>query len=275
VSAFPDPSEDGADVRALHANLIEHYRLHDRLSASEFHAERDVVWYLSGRSVNFLNAVMSASFTPTDAGRRVDEVLAPFQERGVPMRWWTDERGIPGDVNGELERRGLELAWDVPGMTVDLDRGLREHAGVEVDVRRVESRAELHVWFGAFAAGFGFEPAAAQPWLHAFEELGFGRDDPLRHYTAFVGGEPVATATMHVAAGAAGVYHVGTRPDARGRGYGSAVTLVPLLEARREDVRWGVLKASHLGRSIYERLGFAERARLRQYRWWPPQDAAD
>ena len=266
-------ADGDADVRALHANLIEQYRLHARLTASEFHEEPDVVWYLSGRPVNFLNAAMSARFAPGDSARRVDEVLAPFQERGVPMRWWTDERGVPGDLNGNLERRGLQLVWDVPGMTMDLADGLREgSAGAGTEVRRVRSRADLLVWFDVFAAGFGFDPEGARPWLHAFEELGVedASGPGLRHYTAFAGGEPVATATSLVAAGAAGVYHVGTLPDVRGRGYGSAVTLAPLLEAREEGVRWSVLKASHLGRSVYVRLGFAERARLRQYRWSPP-----
>jgi ribosomal protein S18 acetylase RimI-like enzyme len=93
-----------------------------------------------------------------------------------------------------------------------------------------------------------------------------------RHYTGFVDGEAVASGSMFVdqASGSAGIYHVGTRPDRRGRGIGRAVTLVPLLEAREAGLRFGVLKASHLGRSVYERLGFAERARLRQYRWTPP-----
>jgi ribosomal protein S18 acetylase RimI-like enzyme len=272
VSAGHEASD--ADVRVLHANLIEHYRFHAGLSGSEFREEPDVVAFDSGRPVNFLNAVMSARFAPEDATARVDEVLAPFRERGLPMRWWTDERGEASDLNDRLERRGLELAWDVPGMTVDLVGGLREEAGrvPGVEVRRVRTPADLRTWFDAFASGFGFDPVGARTWFEAFEELGIEASSPLRHYTGFLGGEPVASGTMFmdVRGGSAGIFHVGTRPDARGRGVGSAVTLAPLLEARDAGARFGVLKASHLGRGVYERLGFSERARLRQYRWTPP-----
>jgi len=164
-----DPEAD--DVRALHANLIEQYAFHARLTGSEFHREPDVVWYLSGRPVNFLNAVVSATFAPEQTATRADEVLAAFFDRGLPFRWWTDERGLAGDLNGCLERRGMELAWDVPGMTLDLASALREPAMPDgVDVRRVRTTADLREWFAAFAAGFGFDPDDAKPWLEAFEE---------------------------------------------------------------------------------------------------------
>ena len=89
------------DVRALHANLIEHYRLHARLSASEFHRGAGRGLVPVGTTREFPQCGDVRELRPRDAGRRVDEVLAPFQERGVPMRWWTDERGRPGDLNGE------------------------------------------------------------------------------------------------------------------------------------------------------------------------------
>ena len=258
------------DVRSLYGNLIDHYRFHAQLAGSEFHREDDVVWYLSGRPVNFLNAVVSATFGPGDAARRVDEVLAPFRARAAPMRWWTDERGEPAGLNRHLERQGLQLAWDVPAMTVSLADGLLEpQAPRGIEVRRVRTPADLRTWFDAFAAGFGFDRDAARPWLDAFRELGTEERSPMRHHMAFLDGEPVASATVFLASGAAGIYHVGTRPDVRGRGVGSAVTLAPLLEARDAGLRWGVLKASHLGRGVYERLGFTERARMRQYRWTP------
>jgi predicted GNAT family acetyltransferase len=266
----PD-GEHGPDVRALHGNLAEHYAYHGAVPGSEFHREDDVVWFLSGRPVNALNAVMSATFARERAAERVDEVLSPFMERSLPMRWWTDERGIVADLNGALERRGLDMKWDVPGMTVDLAEGLRASSGMRgVGVRRVGDRRELRTWFVTFGAAFGFDPGRERPWLDALEALGFAEDGPLRHYLAMLDGEAVATATMFLGAGAAGIYHVGTRPDVRGLGIGGQVTLAPLLEARAAGVRWGVLKASRLGRGVYARLGFAERTRLRQYRWAPP-----
>ncbi len=213
---------------------------------------------------------MSATFAPDRVARRVGEVLAAFEAWSVPMRWWTDERGHPADLTGALERRGFAMKWDVPGMTVDLGNGLRVAAPADgIEIRRVTEMRDLRTWFSAFAAGFGFDPDAERPWLEAFEELGVEEGSPLRHYIGFADREPAASATAFLGAGAAGIYHVGTRPDARGRGLRGAVTLAPLVEARDAGLRWGVLKASHLRREVYERMGFVERARLRQYRWSP------
>ncbi len=74
-----------ADVDALYANLEDHYAYLARMPGSEYHRDADVAWFVSGRTENFFNAVVSAAFEPTAAARRVDEVLRPFVDRGIPV----------------------------------------------------------------------------------------------------------------------------------------------------------------------------------------------
>jgi GNAT superfamily N-acetyltransferase len=74
-----------------------------------------------------------------------------------------------------------------------------------------------------------------------------------RLFTGSVAGCPVATAAGHVAAGVNLVEMVATAADARGRGYGAALTwtagtIGPQLPS--------VLIASDLGRPVYEALGY-------------------
>jgi predicted acetyltransferase len=56
----------------------------------------------------------------------------------------------------------------------------------------------------------------------------------------------------------ASVYGVGTVPDARGRGFGAAITLHPFLDARDQGYHYGVLFATEMGAPVYRRLGFRE-----------------
>lgn len=95
---------------------------------------------------------------------------------------------------------------------------------------------------------------------YAFGSVHDGRvlRGPTHFFVGSVAGRPVATAAGHVAAGVNLVEFVSTMPDARGRGYGEAVTWAatcvdPSLPA--------VLIASDLGRPVYERMGYVSVAR--------------
>jgi len=70
-----------------------------------------------------------------------------------------------------------------------------------------------------------------------------------------------------MAAGVAGIYNVGTVPEARGKGIGAAITLAPLLEARSRGYKIAILHASELGYSVYRRLGFQDYCQMNIYVW--------
>lgn len=76
---------------------------------------------------------------------------------------------------------------------------------------------------------------------------------------------PVAGAMLLFSHGIAGVYWVGTRPDARGRGYADAVMRVITRYAFEHGARLVVLQASPMGEPVYRRLGFRE---VTRYPWY-------
>jgi hypothetical protein len=77
--------------------------------------------------------------------------------------------------------------------------------------------------------------------------------DDFRVWLGRVDGRPVTTATAYLAEGFVGVYAVATTGDARGHGYGEAVTWAATL--CRPDLP-AILQASEAGRPIYERMGY-------------------
>lgn len=77
----------------------------------------------------------------------------------------------------------------------------------------------------------------------------------VRAYLAVANDEPVATAVAIRTGTTLGVYNIATVPEARGRGYGTAVTW-NLMRDTEPGWEVAVLQASDMGRPIYERMGF-------------------
>jgi GNAT superfamily N-acetyltransferase len=75
----------------------------------------------------------------------------------------------------------------------------------------------------------------------------------LRAWLATADGVDVSVATAFTHSGVIQVEMVATRPDARGRGYGAAVTWAATLA---DPTLPAVLVASDDGRPVYERMGF-------------------
>ena len=63
-----------------------------------------------------------------------------------------------------------------------------------------------------------------------------------------------------------GLYNIATLAAHRRRGYGSALTLAPLLEARRVGVSTAVLQAAPDGVGVYRRIGFEAFGEITEYK---------
>ena len=95
------------------------------------------------------------------------------------------------------------------------------------------------------------------PWLQPFR-AGCAFDarvlgGPLRFWVGYVAGQPVSCGAAFVDAEVVGVFMIATLPEARGKGYGTALTWAATAAAPELPA---VLLASDAGRPIYERLGY-------------------
>jgi ribosomal protein S18 acetylase RimI-like enzyme len=76
---------------------------------------------------------------------------------------------------------------------------------------------------------------------------------PLHFFVGYLGDEPVTCASSLIGEQEVGIYMVATLPQARGKGYGGAVTAAAVASA--PDLP-AVLQASDDGQPVYTRLGF-------------------
>lgn len=194
-----------------------------------------------------------------------------MQAHAVPGSWHVGPSMLPADLGQRLVTQGFTYAGEEPGMAADL-RALREDLSTPVDVHieRIHDEQGIAVWTATLAANDFGEGERESQWIGAmYQRIGLGDDVPWRHYVARLDGTPVATVTLFLGAGVAGIYFVSTPPRLRRRGLGAAVTLRALRAARDLGFGVGVLGASALGYPLYRRLGFLEYCRIALYEWQP------
>jgi GNAT superfamily N-acetyltransferase len=261
--------------RATIRNLMDFNR-HVRLSLhADWSEEGGLFRWITPIPHGNYNGVVASS-GPTDrASERAASAIEFFRARGTrSVIWWVDADVAPDAWAPTLLLLGFAHGPDLPGMAVELaalpsEPGMGTAGAASRNVRRVEDPGERDAWARTFAVGYGLPPEWARALFDVYaslEDRG-GPARPLRSYVAYGAGVPVATSTLFLGAGVAGIYDVATLPEARGRGHGAAVTLAPLLEARSLGYRIAILHASPMGHPMYERLGFRDVCRLEHYTW--------
>jgi GNAT superfamily N-acetyltransferase len=224
-----------------------------------------VRWTIGGSPLDYHNAVVAAGLSEAEADQVIAESLAELRNRSLPGSWHVGPSMRPTDLGRRLLEAGFTHGGSEPGMAVKLS-DLRKPAAVPgLEITRVETDDALSTWEATLGRGFGEGEKEARWAAEVYRRLGYG--DPWRHYLGLLDGDPVATTTVYLAAGAAGIYFVMTVPEARRRGVGAAITYAALQHA--DDVEYGVLGSSPAGRSVYAGLGFREYCTIDLYEWAP------
>ncbi len=254
---------DAELAAAVEANLFALFRALAALPGAELVEGERMSYHYTGYPAPIFNAVWRAHLAPEQIDPAIDEALRWFQAKGAPLAsWWFSEHSAPPPGLFErLEAHGFELDYAVPTLALDLDTiptTLSLPDGFTI-VEARDARA-LDDWaaalFGAYEED-GMPLRSARVWADA--ALAFGADrSPLHLYVGYRNGQPVATNLLFNGGGVAGMFCIGTIPEARGHGFGTAITLKPLLDARAEGYRYGVLFSSDMGLPLYRKLGFRE-----------------
>lgn len=201
------------------------------------------------------NGVMrTGAVAPDDVIARARAFFAP-RRRGFSV---FVRAHLDADLRAACEAAGLHPNGESPGMVVDgrLPEGPPPADGVVV--AEVETEADVrdfaHVMGEAYAT-YGM-PADVAPTV--LPHLGVLRAPHIASVLVRLDGRPAAGAMVIVTHGVAGVYWVGTVPDARGRGLAELATRRATNLGFDRGARMGALQASVMGEPVYRRMGWVE-----------------
>jgi len=251
---------------AFEQNMFEFYTRWGRAPGRERFESADFIRFSTGIPDPIFNGVFRAQLAPEAVDSVVAENLTYFKSKQVPCLWFTGPLTRPSDLGVHLERHGFTLDGEDPCMVVDLlsiNEAIPTPDGLTIRV--VQDREMLKTW-GSLVAEANGASRPIQDQLSVLE-ADLGLDRHRLRYLGYRNGSPVATSALVIHAGVAGVYAVSTLPAARRQGLGAAMTLAPLLDARKLGLRLGTLQASKMGYSLYRRLGFQEVCIVSMYLW--------
>jgi hypothetical protein len=254
-------------VTAIESNVFSFFSLFKDWSKAEFHDTPELMWSITEIPDYLFNSVLRARLTPKNADEYINAAIARCQAKNVPMLWWTGPSTEPTDLGSRLSTRGFQVA-ELPGMATDLNSLPAEAQLPErFAIRRVENDESLEDWCRILCNAFELPDIVADAFFDFSKNLGFDPHFPYRNYLGYLEDEAVATSSLLLGAGVAGIYNVATLEDVRCKGIGAAMTVVPLVEARSLGYRIGILHSSESGFNVYRNLGFEEYCKIYWYIW--------
>ncbi len=251
-------------------NLAESSREMARWQSGHHIEERDDLLLICGSNpfpVSYTSAALALGHSPVSDPAAILETANDFfdrRQRGYTL-WIRDH--LDSKLQKAAEAAGftrMTSGLGMPGLVLDAaceERPLQE--GVRVEV--ITSSEGINQMASVLADAYTIMglPKENTP-------LNFANPDALLrpHITAVLGwvdDQPAGAAISSLSHGIAGIYWVGTVPDARGRGIGEACTRLAGNAAFEQGARHVVLQASDMGDPIYRRMGYRE---LTRYAWY-------
>lgn len=210
----------------------------------------------SGLDVPVFNSAMLTGPTE-DIERHIATADVHFQSRGLGWTFWVCEDLLPVESRGSalvdvFLSKGMQQIAAPPGMyTGSILPPLKPSA--PMTFARVDS-AQTSLEFAHLAATvFSLRFDVAK---QIYGATGIW-ESPSYGWIGYSKGKAVAIVSLVIAAGAVGVYSLGTLSQVRGRGFGETLLRHALEEARRQcGIECSVLQATPQGISLYRRMGY-------------------
>jgi GNAT superfamily N-acetyltransferase len=234
--------------------------MYSSMSGIQVVEETDWLGMLSSHPDVFYNAVYEARFSPNNVSKKVDEVVSLYSKRSqLPMVWFVTPACQPKNLSEILETKGFKHAIRAPGMFLQLEEF---HQKLKLDsphkIIQVSNVEQLSQWIIPGREGFSISDSVIKAYFDLFKSKGFESQTPWKLFVGMVDGIPTTCVRLFCTNNVAGIYHVATISSARGKGYGTEITIAALEAAKNLGCKLAILASSPAGYNVYYRLGFRD-----------------
>jgi GNAT superfamily N-acetyltransferase len=254
-------------AQAATANLAAHASwVQERTPGMRVIDNGDLLAADCGMPCDTFNQVCRARFSHDTALPRIHETIAYYAGVQRPFSWWLCPGDTPATLGEILSAAGLERAETEIAMVADLTKlNLFDTSPGGLNIRRAGTKNELMDFARIVAANWTPPDRYVLEFYERAAPVLLNEDAPLWQYIGYVDDVPAAAAELAIGGGVVGIYSVCTLVDFRKRGFGTAMTLQPLLDARAQGHQTAILQAAA---NLYERIGFNPFGEITEYK--PP-----
>ena len=234
-------------VRVADESFIASFRkLAQHVPQGETHGAGSIFSFVTGLPLSGFNGCVVTQEAPT---ADLAASLAWVAARAVPFRVWVAEKLAAGLAEVPTSYGLQPVVSLYPGMVLHpIPDATTLSPGVSV-VPILESSLDEFI-------GVLEESGLRAELAHRLISPSFAADPDVQLFVGRLDGKPVGTSIAIRSGDASGVYNVGTLPEARRRGVGSAVTWAAVGAGRAWGCDTIVLQSSVMGLSMYADMGF-------------------
>jgi GNAT superfamily N-acetyltransferase len=257
-------------ANAVEENVVAMFRDMARVLKGEIEETPQLGRYHAAPASPIFKGAFHANLSADEADSTIDETVEWFKRRNAPFFfWWTGQDTQPADLGERLVAHGFSaFEKEAPAMAADINKlNWDNPRPAELQLKSIENDGQLLQWKQVFLDAFGIPEFAGQAWVDATRAVGIGQT-PWHLLLGTLNDQPVCCGLLYCGAGVAGLIGLGTLPQYRKRGIGSAMQLERLRIARELGYQYAVLFASEMGYSPYLKLGFQDTGkRISRYLW--------
>jgi ribosomal protein S18 acetylase RimI-like enzyme len=212
------------------------------------------------------NAVIRSRIAEDRADAVAQRVDAGFRARDVPYMWVVRPSDTPPSLGVTLSRLGLDLVEVATGMDLELAGWRPVQPAPEASIVEVSDERGLSD-YEELIRTYWSVPESEREMIRTLNRYWWGPRNPGVRLVAYVAERPVAKLFLNLRElpARASVYGVAVLPEARGKGIATSMMAIAMARARAAGATKMVLHSSRMARSLYQRMGFAERCQLLVY----------
>ena len=244
-------------------NFLEANRELARRAGGVVHDEPGLMLYAGGHPLPVLTNGAMRTARSLEPGEAIARAHAFFAAQGRGFTWLV-RAGADADLEDAVVAAGARPFGDAPGMVIE-HRLADAVPPPGIELRRVATAAGVADFAsvnGVAYATYGM-PEEVAPAALGPPEVTIAPH--IRSFVAYKDGRPLSAAMVILSHGVAGVYWVGTRPEARGMGLAELCTRAATNAGFDLGGRLVTLQASVMGEPIYRRMGYVEVTRYRNF----------